>query len=269
MTKAHARPVIPSPDLKPIDRLVELMRILRSPDGCPWDREQTLDSLKQTLVEEVYEVIDAIEHGEPAMLEEELGDLLLQVVFQSQICAEEGQFSFDDVVRQLNEKLVRRHEHVFGERRASSAAEALKSWNRVKATEKEGAEASVVEGMPKHLPALYKAQKLQKKVARVGFDWDLIEDVLAKIEEELGELKEAIREDHAGKIRDEIGDLLFSVVNVSRFLGHQSEEALNGTIDKFSDRFRKLEQQLRQDGKDIEACSLEEMDEVWKQVKTR
>jgi len=251
-----------------IDRLLGIMRKLRAPDGCPWDREQTLDSLKSNLIEESYEVIDAIESGDRGELRGELGDLLLQVVFQAQICEESGDFSFDDVVNGIADKLIRRHPHVFGDVKAGTSGEVLRNWEKIKKTEKDAeTPRSLVEGIPRHLPALAKAHLVQKRVARAGFEWDEIGGVIAKLEEELAEVKEAMAQKNAAAIREELGDLLFSTVNLSRYLGHESEDLLNENIAKFMRRFRSLENRLHAEGREIEKCSLEELDAVWNAVK--
>ncbi|WP_372808990.1 nucleoside triphosphate pyrophosphohydrolase, partial [Pontiella sp.] len=234
-----------------MERLLAVMRKLRAPDGCPWDIKQTHESLKSDLIEEAYEVIDAIESGDPSALEEELGDLLLQVVFHAQISAEAGEFDFDRVAEGISEKLIRRHPHVFGEVEVSNADEVLQNWDAIKKTEKQGegeAPKSIVAGIPKHLPALQKAHQIQKRAARAGFDWDNIDDVFAKLHEEIDEVKEAIGRKHEEDTRDELGDLLFSVVNVSRFLGHNPEELLNQNIKKFVRRFQLVEDQVHASG---------------------
>ncbi len=253
---------------KPIDSLLGIMRRLRGPDGCPWDREQTLDSLKSNLIEETYEVIDAMESGDRAELCGELGDLLLQVVFQAQICDEAGEFNFEDVVNGIADKLVRRHPHVFGDVQAVTSDEVLRNWEKIKKTEKgEEKPRSLVEGIPRHLPALAKADLVQKRVARAGFEWDEVSGVVAKLEEELAEVKEAMAQKDALAIREELGDLLFSTVNLSRYLGHESEELLNENIAKFMRRFQSLENHLHTEGREIEKCSLEELEAVWVAVK--
>lgn len=252
----------------PVERLLEIMRRLRSPDGCPWDREQTLESLKSGLVEETYEVIDAMESGDRAELREELGDLLLQVVFQAQICAEAGEFNFNDVVNGIADKLVRRHPHVFGEAKADTSGEVLRNWEKIKKTEKSTeTPRSLVAGIPRHLPALARAHLVQKRVARAGFEWDEISGVIGKLEEELAEVKEAMAQKNVAAIREELGDLLFSTVNLSRYLGHESEELLNENIAKFMRRFQSLENRLHAEGREIENCSLAELDAVWNAVK--
>ncbi len=244
------------------------MSRLRGPDGCPWDREQTIDSLKSNLIEETYEVIDAMESGDRSELKEELGDLLLQVVFQAQICDEEGAFTFDDVAGTIADKLVRRHPHVFGDVQADTSDQVIRNWEKIKKTEKGGeTPRSLVDGIPRHLPALSKAHLVQKRVAKVGFEWDEIGGVVAKLEEELAEVKEAMENKDAAAIREELGDLLFSTVNLSRYLGHESEELLNENIAKFSRRFQCLENRLHTEGRELENCSIDELEAVWQAVK--
>jgi tetrapyrrole methylase family protein/MazG family protein len=253
-----------------IEHLLGVMRKLRAPDGCPWDLKQTHESLKSDLIEEAYEVVDAIESGDASELEEELGDLLLQVVFHAQISSEAGEFEFDQVANGISEKLIRRHPHVFGEVEVADADEVLQNWDAIKKTEKQGAgEApkSIVSGIPKHLPALQKAHQVQKRAARAGFDWDHIDDVFAKLHEEIDEVKEAISRNHEDDIRDELGDLLFSVVNVSRYLGHNPEELLNQNIKKFIARFQFVEDQVHASGKEFKEFSLAELDIFWDQAK--
>lgn len=252
---------------RPIDRLLAIMARLRAENGCPWDREQTLQSLKQYLVEESYEVLDAIDSGDRSKLADELGDLLLQVVFQAQICTEEGSFTFEDVARCISEKLIRRHPHVFGEVKVSGSAEVLRNWDNIKRTESDGAPRSAVAGLPRHMPALNKAQQVQKRAARVGFDWDAVHQVVDKIEEEIGEVKEAMAAGDTAHTRAEIGDLLFAVVNLSRFLGHNAEEALNDTVNKFVRRFQGIETRLHAQGKKMTDCKLPELDALWEEEK--
>lgn len=253
---------------KPIDRLLEVMRTLRGPDGCPWDREQTIESLRSCLVEETYEVVDAMESGDREKLCEELGDLLLQVVFQSQIAQEEGAFDFDAVAQGIADKLVRRHPHVFGDVQAESSVEVIRNWDRIKQTETEAeAPRSLIEGIPRHLPALARAHLVQKRAARAGFDWDEVGGVVAKLEEELAEVKEAMAENDPDAIREELGDLLFSAVNLSRYLGHESEELLNANIAKFMTRFQAIEKRLHDQGRRLDECSLAELDTLWNEIK--
>jgi tetrapyrrole methylase family protein/MazG family protein len=252
----------------PIDHLLDVMRRLRAPDGCPWDREQTIESLRGNLMEKTYEVVDAMDSGDRAALCEELGDLLLQVVFQAQIADEEGAFSFDDVAKGISDKLVRRHPHVFGDVQADTPDEVIRNWEKIKKTEKGGdSPRSLVDGIPKHLPALSKAYLVQKRVAKVGFEWDGISGVVDKLEEELAEVKEAMALKDAAAIREELGDLLFSTVNLSRYLGHESEELLNENIAKFMRRFQGVETRLHAEGRELENCSIDELEAVWQDVK--
>ena len=248
--------------------LIELMQKLRSKDGCPWDKEQSHASLKPHLVEEAYEVIDAIDSGDPDKLKEELADLFFHIIFHCQIAKEKGEFDIGSVMALCLDKMTRRHPHVFGDATAATPEEVLHQWEQIKKQEKGNEERKfIVDGLPKHLPALQKAQKLQKKVAKVGFDWPDINGVIAKVDEELAEVKEAIREDKPENIEEEVGDLLFSIVNLSRFLKLDTENVLHKTIYKFADRFKKVEMELAAMGKDIEKCTLEEMDAVWNKVK--
>lgn len=248
--------------------LIELMRKLRSKDGCPWDKEQSHASLKPHLVEETYEVIDAIDSGDPDKIKEELADLFFHIVFHCQIAKEKGAFDIGDVMALCLDKMTRRHPHVFGDASAATPEEVIRQWEEIKKKEKGNEDRkSVVDGLPRHLPALQKAQKLQKKVAKVGFDWTNIQDVIAKVDEELGEVKEAIQENKPENIEEEVGDLLFSVVNLARFLKLDTENVLHKTIYKFVGRFKRVETELASMGKDIEKCTLEEMDTVWNKVK--
>ncbi len=252
-----------------VERLLDVMRKLRGPGGCPWDQEQTLDSLKSGLIEETYEVIDAIESGNYSHLEEELGDLLLQIVFQSQISEEEDHFEFSDVATAIADKLERRHPHVFGGLEVSGTDEVLQNWDAIKKAEKkeDGKPASIVAGIPKYLPALQKAHQVQKRAARAGFDWKHIDEVFDKLHEEIEEVKEAIARNHEEDIREELGDLLFSTVNISRFLGHNPEELLNHNIKKFIRRFQSVEEKVHAAGKDFKAFTIEELDGFWDEAK--
>lgn len=252
-----------------VERLIETVARLRGPDGCPWDREQTLDSLKPHLIEESYELIDAIESGDIDHHREELGDVLLQVVLQSQLRSENGEFSFADVASDLEAKLIRRHPHVFGDAEASTASDVISRWEAIKAQEK-GAEErrSILAGMPRHLPSLQKAQRVQAKVSRVGFDWPEILPVLAKIDEELAETREAVDQGDAERVKEEIGDLLFAVVNLCRFQRIDSEEALNDAVEKFTRRFQSVEDRIHATGRTLSECTLEEMDAEWDTVKS-
>lgn len=253
---------------EPFDRLVRIMARLRAPGGCPWDRAQSREDLKPYLVEETYEVLDAIERKNPEMLREELGDLLLQVVFHAQIAEEEGTFTVDDVCRGIAEKLERRHPHVFGEAKADTPDEVLQNWEAIKKGEK-SRDASVLEGVPASLPALLKAYRLQQKAARVGFDWEERRQVEEKVREEWVELSEAVASRDRAHIREEMGDFLFALVNLGRFLDLDPEDALQAANAKFSRRFREVEDEARGSGRDIHGMTLAEMDALWEAVKRR
>jgi len=258
-------------DLRELDRLVGVVRRLRGPDGCPWDREQTLDSLKPHLVEECYELVDAIESGDPDRHCEELGDVLLHILLQARIRAEEGSFTIGQVATALSEKLIRRHPHVFGETQVSGTGEVLRNWEAIKAGEKAGKDgaSSIFDGVPRRLPALHKAQRVQTRAARVGFDWPEVRDVCAKVEEELAETQQTIGDGDPDKIGEEVGDLLFAVVNLSRFCGVNAEEALQQAVGKFIRRFREVEHKVRGQNRALEDCSLAEMDAYWEEAKQR
>ena len=248
--------------------LKEIVAILRSPEGCPWDREQTHQSIRKNLIEETYEVLETIDDEDPDAMCEELGDLLMQIMLHSQMAAEDGYFTVDDVVAGLSEKLIRRHPHVFGEKSAEDAGEALANWQEIKAQEKaakgiDPERQSKLAGIPRDLPALMYAYKLQKKAAHVGFDWENIEDVYKKIDEEYQELREAAEDERAG----ELGDLLFAVVNLARFLKIDPEEALALTNRKFTKRFAYIEQKLQEAGRSFDETNLEEMDQWWEEAK--
>ena len=250
------------------DRTVEIMEKLRSPEGCPWDKEQTTASLKPYLIEEAYEVLEAIDSGSPHKLKEELGDLLLQVVFHSQIASEEGKFTIDDVLKTLNEKLVRRHPHVFDDLKLSTPKEVLANWETIKKNEKNSdGKASVLEGLPRSLPSLLFAFTLQKRVARVGFDWENVEGAQDKLLEEIKEFEQSVAKMNPVDMEEELGDILFSIVNVARFYGLHPEEALKKTCMKFIKRFQYIEEKAGEEGKELEGMSLEEMDKFWNEAK--
>jgi tetrapyrrole methylase family protein / MazG family protein len=254
--------------MEPFDELVRVMARLRSPDGCPWDREQTHRSLRPYMVEEVYEALEAIEEEKWARLADELGDVLLQVVFHAQLASERGDFDIGDVCGKIVTKLKRRHPHVFSDSIADTPDEVIDRWEKLK-REEEGYQdrKSAVDGIPAALPALQRAHKLQKRAARAGFDWDDITGPRAKVEEELAEVDEAAGEDAgATAVEDEIGDLLFAVVNLARFLDVEPEGALRRANDRFSRRFRSVEQQAGTSERLLE-MNLEEMDELWERAK--
>lgn len=251
-----------------IERLLGIMEILRSERGCPWDREQTHESLTKHLIEETYEVVDAIERDSPIDLEEELGDILLQVVFHSQIAKENKKFTINDVIGGICDKLIFRHPHIFSNTKADTPEEVLTNWEKLKKIEKGmKSQREVLRAVPTSFPALMRAFKIQKKAADVGFDWDHIEDVRDKIVEEWLELKDVYKTDKKESIIEEIGDLLFSIVNLCRFLDVQPEKALIGTIDKFINRFSFIELNAEKMGKNLEDMSLEDMENLWKQAK--
>ena len=253
------------------EKLVEVMARLRAEDGCPWDRQQTHASLKPFLLEEAYEVLEAIDLQDDEELCNELGDLLLQVVFHAQIACEERRFSTTEVCGAIVDKLVRRHPHVFGDVQADSAEQVLANWEEIKKGERRSRveSASVLDGVPRHLPALLRAQRLQAKAARVGFDWRNVDGPLDKVEEEFAELRQACDRGDAGEVEEEFGDLLFALVNTGRFLELCPEDALRRAADKFERRFRAIEAVLQGQKKDIKDVSLEEMDLIWDQVKGR
>jgi tetrapyrrole methylase family protein / MazG family protein len=246
----------------PVDRLLKIVAQLRSPSGCPWDREQTHQSLKPHLLEECYELIDAIDAGDDAELKEELGDLLLQVVLHSQMAAEANRFTMDEVASVIADKLVHRHPHVFGEMHLPNSEAVLNQWDKIKRAEKTH-RVSALDGVPKGLPALARAQKIQGKAARVGFDWSDTRGPLEKIHEELREVETT----HEARLEEGIGDLLFSVVNFARKNNLDAEQALNRATVKFADRFRAMEQLAKERGLEIGSLSLEKMDQLWEAIK--
>lgn len=258
-------------ELDRFEVLVQIMDRLREPDGCPWDRQQTYGSLRGYLIEECYEVAEAIDLADSAALCEELGDLLFQIVFLARLGQEDGAFDARDVVRGIARKMIRRHPHVFGDEIARTAEEVLRNWEVIKRREKpESAESStsVLDGIPNALPALPKAHRLGTKAARVGFDWDRPEDVLGKIAEEVEELRQAIaRADRAG-IADEVGDLLFSAAMLARKCEIDPEAALEGTNRKFSRRFRWIEEQLRQEGCGVDDAGTQRLERLWARAKS-
>ncbi len=250
-----------------IDQLRAIVACLRAPEGCPWDREQTHASLRGGLLEEAYEVVEAINNADDANLREELGDLLLQSVFHAQIAAEEGRFDFDHVAREIVEKLIRRHPHVFGQDSCADSAEVLRKWDDIKRAEKGGVAESVLDGIPGGLPALLHAQKVQKKASKAGFDWSEIPPVLAKIREEITELEAELEAGHAERLEDELGDLLFSLVNLARKLNLDAETALHRATGKFSARFRAVEKLSHERQLVLEKLSLPELDALWDEIK--
>jgi len=260
------------------DRLIEIMATLRGPNGCPWDKQQDFKSLKPMLVEEVYEVLEAIDNSDFDGLSEELGDLLLHVVFHAQLAKEAEQFDINTVIQKISDKLVRRHPHVFGDETASTPEEVIKNWETIKAQEKAEKlqnrtpeQRSLLEGIPSKLPAIHEAHQISGRAARVGFDWPDIDGVFAKLQEEVRELQEVIGsggQAPSDKLEDEIGDMLFCIVNIARFLKVDSESALKRANRKFKSRFQFMERELAKQGKSLEQSSLDEMQALWQKAKT-
>jgi len=268
----------PTPSSQAIERLLEIMTRLRAPDGCAWDREQTPATLKPQMLEECYEVIEAIDSGSAEHLAEELGDLLLHIVFQAQIAREGGHFAFADVANGIADKLIRRHPHIFGDAKVADAAGVVAQWHHLKKAEKPERE-SALDGVPRALPALMRAEALQKKARNVGFDWPDVGGSLEKVKEEVAEVTAEIESDltfaqaneakftPAPETSEELGDLLFSIVNLTRHLKLDAEELLTGANDKFARRFRAVEAHIAAQGKAMTDCTLEELDAAWDQVK--
>jgi tetrapyrrole methylase family protein/MazG family protein len=249
--------------------LLELMRRLRGPGGCPWDREQTHETLRSYLLEEAYEALDAIDRQDWQDLGAELGDVLLQVVFHAQIAAEAGHFTMADVCRAIVDKLVHRHPHVFGDEQVEGAGEVLSNWEQLKRQERSGTQRpdSALDGIPAHLPALLRAQRVQGRAARVGFDWDGVQGPLDKVEEEFAELRREWQSGSSPGTEEEFGDLLFAMVNVARFLEVDAEGALRQAATKFERRFRAVEAAFQRQGRQLAGATLADMDALWEQVK--
>jgi len=256
-----------------MDTLVAIMDRLRDPGGCPWDREQTYESLRRYLLEECYEVVEALDRGEPGHLEEELGDLLFQIVFLSRLAKEDGNFTLDDVVRGIAEKLIRRHPHVFGTAEVETAQEVERHWERIKREEKQTQSKtadtdSILAGIPGGLPAMLKAQRLGERAAAVGFDWTRTTDIFTQIEDELRELRAAVDQGDVPHAREELGDVLFTVVMLARRLQLDAEGALEQTNLKFRRRFRWIERELARRGTAVEDTDLELLEQLWARAKT-
>ena len=262
---------------KNFDELISVMRRLRAPGGCPWDAEQTYQSLAQYLLEECYETFDAIQEadatGDTENLQEELGDVLLQVVFHSTIAAERGDFTIDEVVKGVTEKLILRHPHVFGDKKLATADDVLNNWDELKTAQKaasgkaEKPKGSILEDVPVHFPALLEGLKLSKKAAKAGFDWENADQIFDKVNEEIAELKTAVVNNRPEEIGEEIGDLLFTVVNLARQFGVEPETALKKTNRKFRTRFRHIEDELKKQNKTLADSDLAEMDALWNAAK--
>jgi len=262
--------MIDSPDDgKQLARLRAIMHRLRAPGGCPWDAEQTHDSLVPNLIEEAYETVDTIQRGDHEHLREELGDLLLQVIFHSELAEEAGRFNLDDVARGISDKLVRRHPHVFAKSDANTSDAVLQQWDEIKRAEKGDEAQPYLHGVGKGLPALLRAAKLQKKASKIGFDWPDETGVLGKIREELGELEAAISDGDAPAVEEELGDLLFSLVNLARFRKADPEVLMAAANAKFEQRFAAMERGLLQKGIDLQTADLEQMESAWQAAKSR
>jgi tetrapyrrole methylase family protein/MazG family protein len=262
------------------EKLAAVQARLRAPDGCPWDREQTHASLRTYLIEEAYEVLEALESGDDGKFAEEMGDLLLQIVFHSEIAKEEGRFTVSDVIREVHDKMVRRHPHVFGEKRAKDSAEVLKNWEQLKKEERiaagkkngdgskgKGKPASLLDGVSKALPAALEGFQLTRRAARIGFDWDSVEGVFDKMKEESEELRQALSARDAKRTEEEMGDLLFAAVNLARFLHVDPEIALKKANAKFSSRFRRMEELAAKSGSVLAEISREQMEKFWETAK--
>lgn len=250
------------------DTLVKIMEMLRSEEGCPWDKEQTRQSLKPYIVEETYELVEAIEDNNPNRICEELGDLLFQIVFQCQLGKEKNEFTIDDVIGQISKKMIGRHPHVFGKADYKTTDQVIVHWEEQKKREGKLRE-SILEGVPESMPSLLRAKRLQDRAAQVGFDWKNIENVLEKLDEELKEFKDAIKTGLREKKEEELGDILFMLVNVSRFIGVNAEDALRKTIQKFISRFRYIETNASRHGKKLSDMTLDEMDRLWDEAKKK
>jgi len=249
--------------------LVKVMELLRSENGCPWDREQTHASIRKDLIEEAYETVEAIDYGSSKMLCEELGDLLMQVVFHSRIAQEQNEFDFDDVADGICKKLILRHPHVFGDVKVNGSEQVLANWDEIKKTEKGQTTATeTLKSVPKVFPALMRSQKVQKRAAKAGFDYTDAEMAFGDLESEVAELKQAMEQKNSENCFEEVGDVLFSAVNVARMLGLDSEESLKASCDKFIDRFEKVEQLAIKNGVDMNSASLDSLNELWRKAKS-
>lgn len=251
-----------------IGDLLEIIKVLRAPGGCPWDAEQTHTSIKKNFIEETYEVVEAINKNNSDMLREELGDVLLQIVMHTEMEREQGGFCFEDVVDEVVKKLVARHPHVFGDVVAENSSQALESWNEAKSRLKgEKNKTQSMQSVPRELPALMRAQKVQHKASKAGFDWQSADGAFDKLYEEINELKIAMNQGDSSLIGDEFGDVLFSCVNIARFINVDSEEALTKSTDKFISRFSSVEQMAKEKGIDMKSSSLQVLDELWDNAK--
>ena len=259
-----------SETLNSLSKLIKITDTLMGEDGCPWDKVQTRESLKPYLVEETYEVLDALDANDPEKIKDELGDLLYQILFHSKISSLKGEFNFRDVIDNLSEKMVRRHPHVFKEGELNTPDQVVKQWEEIKRNEKNQAnQKSILDNIPKNLPSLLRAQKLQKKAAKEGFDWDQISDVFDKLDEEIGEFKEAVLKKKSADIQNEIGDIIFVITNIAKCYKIDAEEALRSTNNKFIKRFQYIEQRIKAKGKTLKDSPLEEMERYWQEAKNK
>ena len=259
-----------SETLNSLSKLIKITDTLMGEDGCPWDKVQTRESLKPYLVEETYEVLDALDANDPEKIKDELGDLLYQILFHSKISSLKGEFNFRDVIDNLSEKMVRRHPHVFKEGELDTPDQVVKQWEEIKRNEKNQAnQKSILDNIPKNLPSLLRAQKLQKKAAKEGFDWDQISDVFDKLDEEIVEFKEAVLKKKSADIQNEIGDMIFVITNIAKCYKIDAEEALRSTNNKFIKRFQYIEQKIEAKGKTLKDSPLEEMERYWQEAKNK
>ena len=251
-------------------KLIEIVDTLMGKSGCPWDKVQTRESLKPYLVEEAYEVLEALDANDPEKIKDELGDLLYQILFHSKISSMKGEFEFRDVINNLSEKMVRRHPHVFKEGELNTPDQVVKQWEEIKKNEKNQAnQKSILDNIPINLPSLLRAQKLQKKAAKEGFDWDRISDVFDKLDEEIAEFKEAVLKKKSADIQNEIGDIIFVITNIAKCYKIDAEEALRSTNNKFIKRFQYIEQKIEAKGKTLKDSPLEEMERYWQEAKNK
>ena len=259
-----------SETLNSLSKLIKITDTLMGKDGCPWDKVQTRESLKPYLIEETYEVLDALDANDPEKIKDELGDLLYQILFHSKISSLKGEFNFRDVIDNLSEKMVRRHPHVFKEGELNTPDQVVKQWEEIKRNEKNQAnQKSILDNIPKNLPSLLRAQKLQKKAAKEGFDWDQLGDVFDKLDEEIVEFKEAVLKKKSADIQNEIGDMIFVITNIAKCYKIDAEEALRSTNNKFIKRFQYIEQKIKAKGKTLKDSPLEEMERYWQEAKNK
>lgn len=251
-----------------LQELLKIMEALRGEKGCPWDKKQSRDSVKPYIIEEAYELYEAIEENDAGKIKEELGDLLFQIVFQCQLAKENGEFEMSDVIDGIGRKMIDRHPHVFGDAECRTPEEVLKQWEVLKKKEGKLRE-SILEGIPKAMSSLLRAHRLQKRAAQVGFDWEKIDDVLLKVDEEMSELKEALKTKDRVEMEEELGDILFMLVNLSRFISVNPEDALRRTISKFIHRFRYIEMNAAEQGKTLSEMTLAQMDKLWDEAKEK